>query len=50
MKLRSIPRNYKHKIMDYLFDRMFKTPKNVEEWYQKEGYIDELIGKENWTR
>lgn len=50
MTLRKVVQNYKHKITDYIVDKMFKMPKDVREWYQTQGYIDELVGKENWTR
>jgi hypothetical protein len=42
--------NYRHRIVDYIIDRFYTIPEDAKTWYKKYGYIDELVGKENWTR
>jgi len=42
--------NYRHRIVDYVLDLIFKSPIDITDWYQRNGYIDGLVGKDNWTR
>ena len=50
MTLKQIMKNYKHRVIDYIIDKSVSIPKDAKAWYKTNGYIDELVGKDNWTR
>lgn len=50
MGIRGVLKNYMHTITDAVIDWKFPMPNDAAVWYRKHGYIDELVGEDNWTR